>query len=71
MGHRPECAKRVLIRYYRPVKRVWGFGPNAHDFAREIESVNQSVQRQYNPDDPEQIFIGDLRERLKQARKQH
>lgn len=70
MGHQPESAKRVLLRFYRPVKRVWGFEPNARDFALEIESVNKAVQRQFNPDDPNQIFIGDLRSRLKEGRKQ-
>lgn len=69
MGHQPESAKCVLLRFYRPVKRVWGFEPNARDFAIEIESVHKAVQRHFNPDDPNQIFIGDLRSRLREGRK--
>jgi hypothetical protein len=61
LGHEGDEAKKILLRYYRPVRRVWGLEPNARDFAREIESVNQAVNRKYDPNDPDQIFIGDLK----------
>jgi hypothetical protein len=68
-GHADDEAKKILLRYYRPVRRVWGLEPNAQDFAREIESVYQAVNRKYDPNDPDQIFIGDLRGHFRKSRK--
>lgn len=51
------------------MKRSFGFYLNAHDFAREIDLVNKAVLKVYNPDDPDQIFIGHLKERLKRKDK--
>lgn len=58
-------AKGILLRYFRPVKRSFGFYLNAYDFTREIDSVNMAVLKKDNPDDPDQIYIGHLKERLK------
>lgn len=68
-GYDELAAKEVLLRYYRGVKRAWGFGPNAHDFAREIHEIAVAVNRKFNPDDPDQIYIGHLKERIKKRSK--
>lgn len=53
MGHEGDKAKQILIRFYRPVRRTWGFEPNARDFAREIEELSRAVLKKYNPLDPD------------------
>lgn len=69
IGYDELSAKEVLLRYYRGVKREWGFGPNAHDFAREIHDIAVAVNRKFNPDDPDRIYIGHLKERIKKRSK--
>ncbi|ETT45442.1 hypothetical protein BSK66_10020 [Paenibacillus odorifer] len=64
MGYEEDSAKKVLLKYYRPLKRTWGFEPNAIDFAKEIISVDNAVKRLYDPKDPNQVFIGHLKGRI-------
>jgi hypothetical protein len=66
MGH--TDAKKVLFRFYRIVRRSWGFYPNACDFAGEIDSLYRAVNRTYNAADPNQIYIGHLRERVRSSK---
>lgn len=62
LGYEFDKAKEILIRFYRSIKRVYGFSPNARDFAILVHELNEAFHRIYNPTDPNQIFIGHLRE---------
>lgn len=66
LGYEETKAKQILIKYYRPLKRTLGFQLNSYDFAREIDLINKAVNRKYDPSDPNQIFIGDLKSRKSQ-----
>jgi len=57
--------KEILLKYYRGVRRTLGFYLNPEDFAREIHILNQAVSRRFDPNDPNQIYIGHLRELLR------
>lgn len=40
-----EQATKQFLRYYRPMKRNWGFEPNAEEFAEKIIHIDRIVQR--------------------------
>lgn len=61
LGYEEDEAKRILIKYCRPLKRLWGFGPNACNFAKEIDLIHKAVSKKFDPSDPDQIFIGHLK----------
>lgn len=65
LGYAGDKAKEVLLRHYRVVRRTCGFEPNAEVFAREIVDIERALNLKYDPSDPNQIFIGHLRNRLK------
>ncbi|MEK5183168.1 hypothetical protein [Paenibacillus sp. FSL P4-0288] len=65
MGYDEDKAKQVLTKFYRPLKRSVGFEPNARDFAKELTSIDEAVNRKHNPEDPNQIYIGDLKDRIR------
>jgi hypothetical protein len=65
LGYAGDKAKEVLLKHYWVLRRTWGFEPNAEDFAREIIDIEKALNRKYDPSDPNQIFIGHLRNRLK------
>lgn len=69
LGYEEDQAKQILIKYYRPLKRMWGFQLNSCDFAKEINSIDKAVKRKFDPSDPNQIFIGDLKSRKNQITK--
>lgn len=64
LGYELDKAKELLVRYYRSVKRMYGFSLNARDFAILVHELNEAVHRKYDPTDANQVFIGHLR-RLK------
>jgi len=68
LGYEFGKAKELLIRFYRPIKRTYGFYPNAREFAIIVHELNEVVLRKHDPTDPNQIFIGHLRERLKKKK---
>jgi hypothetical protein len=45
-----------------------GFEPNAEDFAREIIDIEKSLNRKFDPADPNQIYIGHLRNRIRRRK---
>jgi hypothetical protein len=57
--------KKILLKFYRPVKRMVGYYLNPDEFAREIHMLNQAVTRIYDPNDPDQIYVGHLRQLLR------
>jgi hypothetical protein len=61
MGYEDDRAKEILIKYYRPLKRRWGFEPNAYHFAKEIDYLHKAVNREFDSSDFNQIFIGHLK----------
>lgn len=63
LGYEEVQAKQILIKYYRPIKRTLGFQLNSYDFAKELNVIDKAVKRKYDPSDPNQIFIGDLKSR--------
>ena len=65
VGYSEDKAKETLVRHYRVTKRTIGFGQNADVFAREIDEIHNSLQRKYDPNDPNQVYVGHLRERLR------
>lgn len=64
LGYELDKAKELLVRFYRSVKRMYGFSLNAIDFAILVHELNEAVHRIYDPTDVNQVFIGHLR-RLK------
>lgn len=64
-GYEEDEATEILIKYYRPLKRSLGFGPNAYNFAKEIDLIHKAVIKKFDPSEPYQIFIGHLKNRIK------
>lgn len=69
LGYEEDEAKIILIKYYRPLKRSWGFGPNAYYFAKEVDSIHKAVNKRVAPSESGQIFIGHLKNRMKSNQK--
>jgi len=69
LGYSEMNAKKVLLRHYRDLKRSYGFNLNVYNFAKVIDEIERSINRNLKPDDPNQIYIGHLREQLKMAKK--
>jgi hypothetical protein len=69
MGYQGDEAKEVLISHYKGVRRTWGFNPSAKDFAKVIDEIQQAVIRKYDPNNPEHIYIGHLRDKVKARKK--
>lgn len=65
LGHPENKAIELLVRHYRVIKRTMGFQPNAWEFAREVDEIHKALQIRYDPNDPNQIYIGDIRERIR------
>lgn len=65
LGYPSDQAKCILLKHYRVMRRTTGFELNAADFAREIIDIEMALNRKYDPADPNQIYIGHLRGRLK------
>lgn len=41
MGYSNEDAWSALVSHYQLVRRIWGFEPNATDFAKEISRLHE------------------------------
>ncbi|WP_405175914.1 hypothetical protein MHI27_07075 [Paenibacillus sp. FSL H8-0261] len=64
LGYEEDEATKILIIYYRPLKRSWGFGPNAYYFAKEVDLIHKAVIKKFEPKSG-QIFIGHLKNQIK------
>lgn len=42
------------------MKRTFGLEPNVSEFAKLIDEFEKAMKRKYNPNDPNQIFVGHL-----------
>lgn len=65
LGYADDEATKILIKYYRPLKRSRGFGPNAYNFAKKIDLIHKAIIKKFDPSEPGQIFIGHLKNRIK------
>jgi hypothetical protein len=65
LGYLDELANDVFFRHYRDMKRTFGLEPNVSEFAKMIDEFEQAMKRKYNPNDPNQIFVGHLNDRVK------
>lgn len=65
LGYEEILAKKILVKYYRPLKRVWGFELNAYDFAKELILIDKVNKRKIDPSNPNMIYIGHLKSRMK------
>ncbi len=65
LGYPCEQAKAAFFRHYRDMKRTFGLEPNVCEFAKLIDEFEKAMKRKYNPNDPNQIFVGHLRERVR------
>ena len=68
IGYSSEQATVVFFRHYRDMKRTFGLEPNVHDFAMLIDEFERAMNRKYNPNDPNSIYVGHLRDRLKRKK---
>ncbi|GMX66636.1 hypothetical protein Elgi_59080 [Paenibacillus elgii] len=65
LGYSEEDAKSVFMRYYRGIKRSFGLDMNVNDFAKMIDEFHQAVNRKYDPNNPDHIYIGHIRDRFR------
>ncbi|MFC0215172.1 hypothetical protein ACFFK0_22505 [Paenibacillus chartarius] len=65
LGYPCEEAKEVFFRHYRDMKRAFGLEPNVSEFAKLVDEFERAMKRKYNPNDPNQIYVGHLRERVR------
>lgn len=65
LGYEEDEATKILIKYYRSLKRSWGFSLNAYNFAREVDLIHKAVIKKFDPSESGQIFIGHLKKRIK------
>jgi hypothetical protein len=69
-GYSESNARKVFLRHYRGLKRIYGLNLNVFDFAKVIDEIEHSVNRKFEPDDPNLIYIGHMRNQLEISRKQ-
>ena len=65
MGYPGEEAKDVFFRHYRDIKREFGLEANPDEFAALIDEFERSSREKYDPNNPNHIYVGHLRERVK------
>lgn len=68
-GYSETDAKKVFLRHYRGLRRIYGLNMNVFDFAKVIDEIEHSANRAYDPNDPNLIYVGHLRDRLKTRKK--
>lgn len=69
LGYKGDSAKETLLRNYRVMKRSLGFGPNAMNFAREIDELQKRREVKYDSSNPDHIYIGHLKEKIKRIKR--
>ncbi|AJY76279.1 hypothetical protein [Paenibacillus beijingensis] len=69
MGYDNETAKKMFLDNYRIVKRRYGFGPNAENFAKEIIDLDTISKIKYDPNNPDMIDLRKIRKRIKETKK--
>jgi|GEM_PF-1365277 hypothetical protein len=69
-GYSEKDAKAVFIRHYRGLKRSYDHYLNIHDFAMLIDEIERALNRKYNPNDPNQIYVGHIRDLMIKANQQ-
>lgn len=69
MGYPGEEAKKVFFRHYRNMKRDFGLEANPDEFAALIDEFERSSREKYDPNNPNHIYVGHLRERVKNLKR--
>lgn len=65
LGYPCQLAKDVFFRHYKDMKRTFGLEPNVSEFTKLIDEFERAMKRKYNPNYPNQIFVGHLRDRAR------
>ena len=65
LGYGSEEAKEIFLSHYREIKRSFGLNMNVHDFAKTIDEIHQAAIRKYDQNNPNHIYVGHLRDRLR------
>lgn len=56
-----EAESRMMFnRFSNDILDIRGFYLNTFDFAKEIVELHQAVQREFDPNNPDHIYVGDL-----------
>jgi hypothetical protein len=69
MGYPGDEAKKVFFRHYRNMKREFGLEANPDEFAALIDEFERSSREKYDPNNPNHIYVGHLRERVKNLKR--
>lgn len=69
LGYEGDGAKIVLLCHYRVIKRMWGYEPNAINFALEVDELEKRLAVNLDPTNPNHIYIGHLRAKLKKRKR--
>lgn len=67
LGYSKTEAKTAFLRHYRGMKRSYGLYMNMYDFAIMIDEIERALDRKYDPENPDHIYIGHLREQMKKT----
>jgi hypothetical protein len=69
IGYLGENARKVFFRHYRDMKREFGLEANPDEFAALIDEFERSSREKYDPNNPNHIYVGHLRERIKNLKR--
>jgi hypothetical protein len=68
MGYFNGRSKEVFLCHYKYMKRIVELEPNVSEFAKLVDEFERALNREYNPNDPNEIFVGHLRDRIKKTK---
>ncbi|WP_379346672.1 hypothetical protein [Paenibacillus sp. GCM10027629] len=67
IGYSCEEAKAAFFRHDRGMKRLFGLEPNVRDFAMLIDEFEHAMKRKFDPNNPDHIYVGHIRDRIKKT----
>src|SRR5690606_41636619 len=68
-GYPCNEAKKIFFRHYRDMKREFGLEANPDEFAALIDEFERSSREKYDPNNPNHVYVGHLRERVKNLKR--
>jgi hypothetical protein len=68
-GYPGNEAKKVFFCHYRYMKREFGLEANPDEFAALIDEFERSSREKYDPNNPNHVYVGHLREKVKSYKK--
>ncbi|WP_148449937.1 hypothetical protein [Gorillibacterium timonense] len=60
MDYSEAEARMMFDRFSNDILEIRGFYLNTSDFAKEIVELYQAVQREFDPNNPDHIYVRDL-----------